>query len=197
MRELPAPVLIRSKISCGGSPALMPKNHGLGARHVVDGDQKVGDVFHPAAVAEGADVVHRAGEPREHGFKLLDLAGVARSIDHEILDLGLGAGAAHRAIEHDVPGLAQLGFGGGLVFKREGRGFDDDAARHLGLDDGLDRRGQRLRARQAGDDGFRLARHFAGVASNLDTRAPHGAAPLGRNIETDHTPAGGHEILRK
>ena len=43
-------------------PGFHAKNQSLGAGHVVDGDEEIGDVFHAAAVAEFAEVAHRAGE---------------------------------------------------------------------------------------------------------------------------------------
>ena len=66
-------------------PGLHAEHHRLGAGDVVDRDQQVGDVFHAAAVAERAEVVHRAREAGEQRAQLADRLGVAAGIDHEVL----------------------------------------------------------------------------------------------------------------
>ena len=130
-------------MSCGGKPGFHAQHQRLGARHVVDGDQEIGDVFHAAAVAERAEIVHTRREVGEQRAQPLDLGGAARGIDDKVLDLGLRAGAAHRAVEQNMAGLAQRRFGRFLVLELEGRSFDHHAARHAGLDDGGDRRRER------------------------------------------------------
>ena len=91
--------------------------------------------------------MHRAGEVGEQWAQPLDLGRAARGVDHEILHLGLDAGAAHRAIKQNMTGLAQRRLGGGLVFELERRSLDHDAARHIGFNDGGDRRSERGRLR--------------------------------------------------
>src|SRR6201999_1957018 len=86
---------------------LHAEHHGFGAGDVVDRYQKVGDVFHLAAVAEGADVVDVAAEVLEHRLELLDLLGIAAGVEHQVASGGLRSGTAHRAIEHRVAGLGE------------------------------------------------------------------------------------------
>ena len=110
-------------------PGLHAHHHGFGRGDVVDRDQEVGDIFHPAAVAEGADVVKLAREAGEHRLDLRHRFGIAAGVDHQIAGPRLRAGAAHRAIEHDVAGGAEHLLGLLLVLDREGRAFGDDPAR--------------------------------------------------------------------
>ena len=86
-RELPAPGVIRSKISLRRQAGLHAEHHGFGGGDVVDGDQKVGDVFHLAAIAEGADVVDLAAEGVEHRLQSLDQAGIAAGVEDQVARL--------------------------------------------------------------------------------------------------------------
>ena len=107
-------------------PGLEPEHHRLGGGDVVDRDQEVRHVFHAAAVAEFTEVVRGAGKGGKQRPQLADRLAVAAGIDHEVLGLGLRAGAADRAVQHDVAGLAQHAFGSDLVVDGKGAGFDDD-----------------------------------------------------------------------
>ena len=62
----------------------MPSTIARRSAYVVDGDQQVGDVFHPAAVAERAEVVHAARKAEEERLEPGDRAAVAARIDDEI-----------------------------------------------------------------------------------------------------------------
>ena len=63
------------------------EHHRLGARHVVDRDEQIGDIFHTAAIAEFAEIVNRAGEISEQRAKLFDLGRPARGVDDKIFCL--------------------------------------------------------------------------------------------------------------
>ena len=70
-REFPTPLETSRKICSGCKAGFHAEHHRFGARHIVDRDQEVGDIFHPAAVAEGAEIVRRARKIREQsGFSL-------------------------------------------------------------------------------------------------------------------------------
>src|SRR5262249_62127465 len=98
-----------------------------------------------------------AGKQRTPGADRLALAA---RIDHQILRLGLSAGAAHGAVEQHVAGFAQRALGPELVVDGKGAGFDDDARRYARLDDGLDRRVEYGGRREGG--GERLERRREG-----------------------------------
>src|SRR5262245_34546153 len=176
---------------------LEPEHHRLGAGDVVDGDQKVGDIFHAAAVAKRAEVVHRAREPGKQRAKPADRLAIATRIDHQILHFGLGAGAAHRAVEHDVASLAQRAFGLELVVDGEGAGFDDDPRADSGVDDRLHRRIERGWLGEAGDDGADLAGECFRIGCDLDAGSRHGAAARCIDVVAHHPPAGGKEVTRE
>ena len=119
-------------------PGLHAEHHRLGARDVVDRDQQVGDELHLHAVAEAAEIMRLAREVGEQRHQAVDRLRVAARIDHEVLGARLRAGAAQRAIEHHVAGLAQHALGRRLVVEREGGKLRDDAARQFRRDDRLD-----------------------------------------------------------
>src|SRR5579885_1054043 len=65
-------------------PGFHAEHHGLGAGHVVDRDEKVRDIFHLAAVAEGAHVVDAPTEGLEQRLDPPDRAWVAAGVEDEI-----------------------------------------------------------------------------------------------------------------
>ena len=98
-------------------PGLDREHHRLGGGDVVDGDEEVRHELHARAVAEGAEVVRFAGEAGKERPVRFDGGGAAARIDDEIPGPGLRPGAAQRAVERDVPGLAQDGLEGELVLR--------------------------------------------------------------------------------
>ena len=136
-------------------------------------------------------------KPANNGRSLRIALRVAARIDHEVLHLRLRAGAADRAVQHHVAGLAQRALGLELVLDREGAGFDDHARTHPGADDGGDRCIERGRLGQAGDDGRHLSRERLRIRRDLDPGARHGAAAGGIDVVAHHPPAGGDEVLRE
>ena len=173
------------------------EHHGLGCSHVVDRDQQVGHVFHAAAVAELAEVVRRARKAGKNRAQATDDFGIAARIDDNVLDLRLRAGAADRAVEHDVTGFGECACGGMLVVERQRAGLDDHARFYARGDNRRDRHRERVGAGQAGDDGRRLGRKLASVRCDLDTGAGERPAALRVDIVADHAPTGGDEVLRK
>ena len=73
----------------GVEPGLNPEDHSLRSRHIMDRDEKVGDILRLGAVAVLADIVELTGEGRKHRTKLLDDLLVAAGIDGEIAGLRL------------------------------------------------------------------------------------------------------------
>ena len=65
MREVPAPLAMTSRMRSGVEPGLGAEHDRLGGGGVVHRDQQIGDEFHPAAVAELAEIVADPGEGGE------------------------------------------------------------------------------------------------------------------------------------
>src|SRR5215813_792620 len=178
-------------------PGLEPKHHRLGAGDVVDGDEKIGDIFHAAAVAERAEVVRRTREGRKQRTQGADRLALAARIDHQIFRLRLCARAAHGAVEQHVAGFAQRALGPELIVDGKGAGFDDDARRHVCLDDRRYRRVECGGLRQAGDDRLDLGRERLRIGHDFDACARHGTAAVRVDIVTDYAPSGCNEIARE
>src|SRR5262249_12403001 len=83
------------------------QHHGFRGSDVVDGDQKIGHVFHTAPIAELADIERVPAKAHEDGAQPRNRLGIATGINHEIRVLGLRAGTADRTVDHGVTGLAQ------------------------------------------------------------------------------------------
>ena len=136
-------------------------------------------------------------KPRNAGSQPLDRRDVAAGVDDEVLDRRLRAGAGHRAVERDVPGLLQDRLERHLVVERQRAGLDDGAALRLGAGDHLGRVEHGPRRRQAGDDvAGRLGDGLRAVR-DLDAGRLRLAHALGIDVEADHPPAGGHEVARE
>ncbi len=178
-------------------PGLHAHHHGFRRGNVVDRDQEIGDIFHLAAVAEGADVVKLAREAAEHRLDLRHRFGIAAGVDHQIARPRLGAGAAHRAIEHDVAGGAEHLLGLLLVVDREGRAFGDDPARQFCSCDLLSGGRQSLGLRQTGDDDGRSRGDRLGAAGDLDAGLGQFPAFCRVDVETDHSPSRRDKIARE
>ena len=162
---------------------------------VVDGDQQIGDVLDLAAVAEFADVIDLAAEVAEHRAQLPDQCGIAAGVENEIARDGLRAGAAHRRVEHRVPGLGQHARGLLLVGDGEGAHLDEHHALELGCGNFAHRIHQGLRLGQAGENGRRGSGDIDGVAGDLDAGAGRFAAARGADVVADHAPAGPAQIF--
>ena len=145
----------------------------------------------------GAEVAGRAREAGEQRLELADRLAVAAGIDDEIAGPRLRAGAAHRAVEHDVAGLAQRALGLLLVGEREGAGFDDHLRRHARGRDRRDGGVERRRLRQAGDDGRDLGGERRHVGRDLDPGARQRAAARRIDVVADDTPAGIDQVARE
>src|SRR5262249_6959987 len=157
----------------------------------------VGDIFHAAAVAEGAEVVRRARECGKQRTQPPDRLTLAAGVDHQVFDLGLRAGAAHRTIQHDVAGPAQRALRLELVVDRKRAHLHDDPSVDPGADDRLYRRIECGRLGQAGDDGPDLGGERLCISGNLYARARHGAAAGGIDVIAHDAPAGRHEVARE
>jgi len=131
MREEPSlsPITVEDQRRI--EPRHLAEHNRFGRRQIVDRNEMVGDELHPAAITEGADIFLRSGYTGEHLAAALECRLVAAGEDDEVPARRLGAGAAHRTIEHDVAGFAQRGFGALLVAEGERARLDHDPGRKL------------------------------------------------------------------
>src|SRR5260370_36453439 len=88
----------------------------------------VGDELHPATVAEGTDIFLGARYAGEHFAAALESRFVTAGEDNEVLSGRLGAGAAHRTVEHDLALRREPRLPADLHLDRQGAAFDDDLA---------------------------------------------------------------------
>src|SRR4029078_11919505 len=85
--------------------SLHAEHQGFGGSYIVDGNEKIRDVFHSAAVAEWPDIEDPAAKCREQWPDLRNKLRVAAGIEKKVEFFFLRAGAAHRAVDHLVTGL--------------------------------------------------------------------------------------------
>ena len=107
MRELPAPPLANLKICSGSSPAFMPSTIASAAATLWIATSRFATYFILLPLPKAPRLWVWREKPANIGTQLRDRLRVAARIDHEVLDRGLRAGAADRAIQHGVAGLAQ------------------------------------------------------------------------------------------
>ena len=135
----------------------MRQQHRLGGGDVVNGDQMIGDEFHPAAIAVGAEIGALPGEIGKQIGASGNGGTVAAGVDHEIAIFGLRAGSTQRTIQRNVAGLLQDGFEAKLVGDGERGEFDHDPRRRGGTGDTLRDILDRCGTGQAGHDDGRAA----------------------------------------
>ncbi|HEY1504802.1 MAG TPA: hypothetical protein VGF92_10925 [Stellaceae bacterium] len=147
--------------SLGIQPGFHAEHHCFGTGDVVHRDQQIGDEFHLAAVAEGTEIVRRAGEAVEHRLGAHVGRALAAGVDREIARQGLRAGARKRTIEQRDAAAgkhrARFLFG----FDRQGAELGDDEARGLRGEQVRDGFLEGLDARQARQHDIRALRRRA------------------------------------
>ena len=154
----------------------------------------IGDEFHPAAIAERAEIGALPGEIGKQRRAPGDGDAVAAGIDDEIALFGLRAGAAQRTVERDVAGFRQDVFEAKFVGDGKGAQFDHDARRRTGMGNGegniLDGGG----IGQTGHDDRRIARDAFGIRSNRNIGLRHLGASCSVEVVTNHLPSAFDQI---
>ena len=148
----------------------------------------IGDEFHPAAVAEHAEIGALLGEVGEEDRATRNRSAVAAGIDDKIAHPGLRAGSAQRAIERDVAGLFQDGLEAELVGEGKGGELDHNSGRLAGIGDGLRHALDRGGSGQARHDDRRVTCDLFHAIGDDDLGRRKLGALGGVGIEADHAP---------
>ncbi len=172
------------------------EREGLGGGGVVDRDQQVGDQLHGGAVAEGADVAHRAREGLQHRAHLLERLGVTAAEHHEVAVAGLRTRAAQRAVEQHDTGLGQHLPALALDGRGQRRGLHDDRPAEA------TEASPRATSSAAEDDGSEVMTTPASRPSAPRSSAARPPRPTSdscapaHRVDPDDVEAGGYQVAR-